>query len=131
MDDWPAQSRSSLVADAERLLSGWVAPTSHQDAIRNRVRAFLARHGDAAVSRELRIGHLTASTVLLDAQGAEVLLTLHALAGQWLQLGGHLEPGDLSLAGAAAREATGGVRDRRHPGRPRPADRRLAPGPVP
>ena len=43
--------------------------------------------------------------MLLDAHGAEVLLTLHALAGQWLQLGGHLEPGDLSLAGAAAREA--------------------------
>ena len=34
-----------------------------------------------------------------------MLLTLHAKAGQWFQLGGHCEPGDATLAGAATREA--------------------------
>jgi 8-oxo-dGTP pyrophosphatase MutT (NUDIX family) len=34
-----------------------------------------------------------------------VLLTLHPLAGQWFQLGGHVEAGDPSLRAAAAREA--------------------------
>jgi 8-oxo-dGTP pyrophosphatase MutT (NUDIX family) len=35
-----------------------------------------------------------------------VLLTLHAKAGRWFQLGGHCEPHDETLAGAALREAT-------------------------
>jgi 8-oxo-dGTP pyrophosphatase MutT (NUDIX family) len=35
-----------------------------------------------------------------------VLLTLHAKAGRWFQLGGHCEPADDSLAAAALREAT-------------------------
>jgi 8-oxo-dGTP pyrophosphatase MutT (NUDIX family) len=34
-----------------------------------------------------------------------VLLTLHAKARQWFQFGGHCEPGDATLAAAAAREA--------------------------
>ncbi len=48
---------------------------------------------------------------MVDAEGSSVLLTLHGKAGQWFQLGGHTEPGDLTLAGAALREATeeGGI----------------------
>lgn len=34
-----------------------------------------------------------------------MLLTLHPRVGRWLQLGGHCEPEDTSLAGAALREA--------------------------
>ncbi len=33
-------------------------------------------------------------------------MTLHPRVGRWLQLGGHVEPEDSSLAGAALREAT-------------------------
>ena len=44
---------------------------------------------------------------MLDAAGDAVLLTLHAKARAWFQLGGHCEPGDLTLAGAALREASG------------------------
>ena len=35
-----------------------------------------------------------------------MLLTLHRKVGRWLQLGGHCEPADTTLAGAALREAT-------------------------
>ncbi len=35
-----------------------------------------------------------------------MLLTLHPRVGRWVQLGGHCEPGDASLRGAALREAT-------------------------
>jgi 8-oxo-dGTP pyrophosphatase MutT (NUDIX family) len=42
--------------------------------------------------------------VVLD--GENVLLTLHPRVGRWLQLGGHCEPDDESLASAALREAT-------------------------
>jgi 8-oxo-dGTP pyrophosphatase MutT (NUDIX family) len=43
--------------------------------------------------------------VLLDETGRRVLLTLHPRVGRWLQLGGHCEPSDETLAGAALREA--------------------------
>ena len=49
--------------------------------------------------------HLTASTLVLSADGDRVLLTLHAKARQWFQFGGHCESGDPTLAAAAAREA--------------------------
>jgi 8-oxo-dGTP pyrophosphatase MutT (NUDIX family) len=51
-------------------------------------------------------GHLTASVALFDADREHLLLTLHPRVGLWLQLGGHCEDGDATLAGAALREAT-------------------------
>ena len=42
--------------------------------------------------------------LVLSADGAQVLLTLHARAQRWFQLGGHIEPGDVSLTAAADRE---------------------------
>jgi 8-oxo-dGTP pyrophosphatase MutT (NUDIX family) len=43
----------------------------------------------------------------------QVLLTLHARIGRWLQTGGHIESADASLGEAALREATeeSGLRD--------------------
>jgi 8-oxo-dGTP pyrophosphatase MutT (NUDIX family) len=87
------------------VLSGWAAPSPDQDHLRARYLSFLDTHPVDAASRDLRSGHLTASTVLLDHDRRRVLLTLHPLAGQWYQLGGHVEPADGSLAAAAAREA--------------------------
>jgi len=57
------------------------------------------------MTRECRPDHLTASTLVLSPGHDRVLLTLHAKARRWFQLGGHCEPEDLTLAGAAAREA--------------------------
>ena len=48
--------------------------------------------------------HLTASVLVLDEAGERVLLTHHRKGGFWGQLGGHVEPGDESLAAAALRE---------------------------
>ena len=94
-----------LVADARRVLTDWQAPSPAQDDLRGRYLAFLDQHPDAS-SRDLRAGHLTASTVVLDAARERVLLTLHPLAGRWFQLGGHVEAGDGTMAAAALREAT-------------------------
>jgi 8-oxo-dGTP pyrophosphatase MutT (NUDIX family) len=44
--------------------------------------------------------------VVLDPERGRVLLTLHAKVGRWLQMGGHCEPSDRTLAAAALREAT-------------------------
>jgi 8-oxo-dGTP pyrophosphatase MutT (NUDIX family) len=49
--------------------------------------------------------HLTASALVLNAAGDQVLLTLHRKGGFWAQTGGHCEPGDARLSSAALREA--------------------------
>ena len=56
--------------------------------------------------RSCEPGHLTASALVLSADRSATLLTLHPRVGQWLQLGGHCEPGDPTLLAAALREAT-------------------------
>ncbi|MET9360542.1 NUDIX hydrolase [Streptomyces sp. NPDC006632] len=50
-------------------------------------------------------GHLTASALVIDPTHGRVLLTLHKKLGMWLQMGGHCEPGDATVAAAALREA--------------------------
>ncbi|MFC7512936.1 NUDIX hydrolase [Streptomyces thermocarboxydus] len=50
--------------------------------------------------------HLTASALVVDPDRGRVLLTLHRKLRMWLQMGGHCEPGDATLAAAALREAT-------------------------
>ncbi|MGK5554854.1 NUDIX hydrolase [Actinomadura kijaniata] len=95
----------TLHADAVRVLTAWNAPDAAQDALRRDFLAHLAAHPDG-VYRACAPGHVTASTLVLDATGTRVLLTLHRKIKAWLQLGGHCEPGDASLAAAALREAT-------------------------
>lgn len=95
----------TLHADALALLDGWSAPDAEQEALRERYVAHLRAH-PGGLERGCRPDHVTASTLVVDATGARVLLTLHAKAREWFQLGGHCEPGDATLAGAALREAT-------------------------
>ncbi len=54
-------------------------------------------------SRRTMPGHVTCSALLVRDDGL-VLVIRHRATGQWLLPGGHLEPGDISLAGAALRE---------------------------
>jgi len=96
---------STAHQDALELLTAWRAPTIAQKRLRERYVAHLDAHPDA-LHRSCRPDHLTASTLVLSPDGAEVLLTLHAKAQRWFQFGGHVEPGDLTLADAALREAT-------------------------
>ena len=94
----------TLHADARAVLAAWVPPTAEQAELRDRYLTHLAGHADG-LTRDCYPDHLTASTLVLSADRSRVLLTLHAKAGQWFQFGGHCEPEDLTLAGAAAREA--------------------------
>lgn len=96
---------TALHADALRLLETWVAPSPAQEALRTEYVDHLRSHPDG-LQRSCHPDHITASTVVLDPARGSALLTLHAKAGQWFQLGGHLEAGDTTLAGAALREAT-------------------------
>ncbi len=94
----------SLHADTLATLLAWNAPSDEQAAAQRRVVAHLEEHPDG-VERSCRPDHVTASTLVLSHDHAAVLLTLHAKAEAWFQLGGHCEAGDATLAGAATREA--------------------------
>jgi len=98
------EAPSSLHADALALLRAWAPPSGEQAALRDRYVAHLESAPDG-LRRTCYPDHLTASTLVLSADGERVLLTLHAKAQRWFQLGGHCEPGDDTLAGAAEREA--------------------------
>lgn len=94
-----------LLADAVDVLESWQAPDADQEELRRHYLSHLAEHPDG-MWRSCRPEHVTASALVVDAQGQNTLLTLHKTVGRWLQLGGHCEPGDTTLGGAALREAT-------------------------
>jgi len=98
-------SGSSLYADVVNVLSEWRAPSPDQERLRQDYLRHLEEHPDG-IWRECVPGHITASTLVVDDARANVLLTLHSKIGAWLQLGGHCEPEDATLADAALREAT-------------------------
>jgi 8-oxo-dGTP pyrophosphatase MutT (NUDIX family) len=100
-----AAGRRRLHSDAIRVLTAWRAPDDGQRRLRAEFLDHLAAY-ENGVWRECTAGHITASTAVLDATGTRVLLTLHAKLKHWLQLGGHCDPADVTLAAAALREAT-------------------------
>lgn len=93
-------------ATAAAELRAWDPPDPGQQGLRHALLAFIDARPEDACSRSCVPGHLTASALVVDAAAEHTLLTLHPRVGRWIQLGGHCEPGDPSLAGAALREAT-------------------------
>ncbi len=93
-----------LHRDAVAVLRAYAPAGEAQRAWRDDYLTFLAAHDDA-MTRGCGAGHLTASALVVDPGAGRVLLTLHAKLGRWLQMGGHCEPGDATLAAAAVREA--------------------------
>ncbi|MGV9787684.1 NUDIX hydrolase [Streptomyces sp. NPDC003435] len=91
----------SLYDDAVLVLKGY----EDQAELRDAYLAHLAAQPDG-MWKSCHAGHLTASALAIDPEHGRVLLTLHKKLRMWLQMGGHCEPGDISVAGAALREAT-------------------------
>ncbi|MHA6762791.1 NUDIX hydrolase [Streptacidiphilus sp. PAMC 29251] len=93
-----------LHQDVVRTLRAWAAPDDEEDLLRRDYLDHLEARQDG-VWRSCRPAHITASALVVDAERGRVLLTLHPKVGLWLQLGGHCEPEDVTLAAAALREA--------------------------
>ena len=94
----------SLHTDARAVLDAWDAPDGTQDELRTAYLHHLDAHPEAML-RHCHPDHLTASALVVSHDHRSAVLTLHALLGRWLQTGGHCEPDDRTLAGAALREA--------------------------
>ena len=90
---------SRLHADALRVVGGYDSP-------RRQEFLDLLGRSPGTVWREHAGAHLTASALVVSADGERVLLCLHGRFHKWVQMGGHCEPGDGSVAAAALREAT-------------------------
>ncbi|NEB14835.1 NUDIX hydrolase [Streptomyces coelicoflavus] len=76
-----------------------------QDELRQVYLDHLAAHPDG-MWKACADGHITASAMVIDPSRGRVLLTLHKKIRKWLQMGGHCEPVDETLARAALREGT-------------------------
>ncbi len=94
----------SLHENAARVLKEWPAPAPDQEQLRLAYLDHLAAHPDG-MWKPCGDGHLTASALVIDPSRGRVLLTLHKKLRMWLQMGGHCEPEDATLADAALREA--------------------------
>ena len=92
-----------LYDDALALLLGWRAPDETQEQLRRDFLAALAAD-PTSVAKDGPPAHLTASCLVLSADGRSVLLHLHKRAGIWLQFGGPLEGDDQGVWAAATRE---------------------------
>jgi 8-oxo-dGTP pyrophosphatase MutT (NUDIX family) len=91
----------SLHDDAVLVLKGY----EDQEELRRIYLEHLETHPDG-MWKSCGHGHITASALVIDPERGRVLLTLHKKLRMWLQMGGHCEPGDGTLADAALREAT-------------------------
>ena len=95
----------SLHDSATTVLESWSPASGSGESLRQTMLAFLGSAPDGCL-RAWAPGHITASSLVLDADGTHVLLTLHPRVGRWIQLGGHCEATDDTVVGAALREAT-------------------------
>ncbi|MBC2868139.1 NUDIX hydrolase [Streptomyces mexicanus] len=91
----------SLHDDAVLVLKGY----GDQEELRGTYLEHLAAHPDG-LWKSCAEGHITASALVVDPERGRVLLTLHRKLRMWLQMGGHCERQDATLAQAALREAT-------------------------
>ncbi|MFI6459430.1 NUDIX hydrolase [Streptomyces sp. NPDC050528] len=91
----------TLHDDAVQVLERYVG----QKDLREVYLAHLEGHPDG-MWKDCEAGHITASALVIDPEQGRVLLTLHRKLRMWLQMGGHCERSDITLADAALREAT-------------------------
>jgi len=97
-----------LARDALDRLDRWHPVDPRQEALAAEYRTFVrgdAGPGADVVRRDGGPQHLTASCFVLSPDLDRVLLCFHRKGQFWVQVGGHTEPGDATLAAAAYREA--------------------------
>ncbi|WP_227422394.1 NUDIX hydrolase [Pengzhenrongella sicca] len=98
--DVPTPAREILAT-----LQAWTPVAPAQVVLKSEYETFLRLADASALDRHAGPEHLTGSCFVLTPDLSRVLLCLHRKGQFWVQLGGHVEPGDASVAAAAHREA--------------------------
>ncbi|GLI26828.1 NUDIX hydrolase [Agromyces rhizosphaerae] len=94
-----------LADDIEATLRTWHPIDPDTAALRERYLAFVVDRGADAVRREGGREHLTASAFVFSPDLRNVLLCFHRKGQFWVQVGGHVEAADATVAAGALREA--------------------------
>ncbi|MBG6059363.1 8-oxo-dGTP pyrophosphatase MutT (NUDIX family) [Cryobacterium sp. MP_M5] len=102
-------------ADLIDMLNVWKPVGPNQGALRDEYVSFVRASPGSALDRDGGAEHVTASCFVLTPDLDQVLLCFHRKGQFWVQLGGHVEAADVSVASAALREAReeGGINDLR------------------
>ena len=92
-----------LAADVRALLDAYSPVDVRESRFRDRMLS-LTEHPHPFARSTFGPGHFTASAFVLSPERDALALIFHRKLGLWLQPGGHIEPGDRTARGAAARE---------------------------
>lgn len=90
---------------ASQTLDAWMPATPEMRSLHDEYVAFAA-DADHAHRETSTAQHLTVSAFVFSEDLSRVVLCFHGKGRFWVQLGGHIEQEDASLADAARREAT-------------------------
>ncbi len=92
----------------DRYAEIWLGPFPDRENHYGRLRTFVEKEKEC-FSRGLLKGHVTGSALIVNPDETKVLLTHHRKLNKWLQLGGHLDPGEAVHEGALreAKEESG------------------------
>jgi hypothetical protein len=91
--------RDNLLA----LLKSYNPKNNHEILCKNDITSFV-KNNENCFERSLEIGHVTASSWLLDYRSQHALLTHHRKLNKWMQLGGHCD-GDSDVLRVSIKEA--------------------------
>jgi 8-oxo-dGTP pyrophosphatase MutT (NUDIX family) len=97
-------AEARLHRDAVITTTAWIPSDDAGREVKQRFLDLLADQ-PSAVRADNPGAHITASAVVVAADLDRILLCLHRRIGRWVQLGGHCETVDTSVADAARREA--------------------------
>jgi 8-oxo-dGTP pyrophosphatase MutT (NUDIX family) len=91
-----------------KLLEEYLPATAEERIFKEETISFIKKH-ENCFERSLKIGHITASALLLNKDKTKALLMHHTKLDKWLQLGGHCDgnPNALEVALKEAREESG------------------------
>ena len=91
-----------------QLLEAYLSVDGEEMRFKDQMLSFIKNNKDC-FERSLAIGHVTASSWLVNKDNTKALLLHHAKLGKWFQLGGHSDgnPNTLEVAITEAKEESG------------------------
>ncbi|SDC82511.1 8-oxo-dGTP pyrophosphatase MutT, NUDIX family [Sanguibacter gelidistatuariae] len=104
MDD-AVEPQDHRTSDLLEVLAAWSPADAAQRMLRDDYAEFLAARPARGLERDGGPEHVTGSAFVFTPDLTQVLLCFHRKGQFWVQLGGHVEPGDASVAHGALREA--------------------------